>query len=194
MKKIYFYSTGILLLVISFFLDNGVAGFFLNNKIGFLDDIAIFIHGIGGYILFLFVLIILLVFKQKKMILPLLLTFVLYLGITNLVKVAVARPRPFTKFDFPDLGEAGINRSFPSGHATATAFAIRFFEFNRVLLYFWILITILFMFSRVYLGMHYLSDVIAGLILGYFISDSSIFLVEKLQKEMKNSENLPKDL
>jgi len=182
MNKIYFYLIGLVLLIISFFLDNSVAGFFLDNRIGFFDGMAIFIHGIEGYVLFLFVLIILFVFKQKKMILPLVLAFVFYIGITQLVKVAVARPRPFTKFDFPDLGESGINRSFPSGHSTASASVIRFFEFNRVLLWAWIAGTVLIMFSRVYLGMHYLSDVMAGLILGYFIGDASIFLMEKLQK------------
>jgi len=182
MKKIYFYLIGILLLVISFFLDNEVANFFVNNRIGFFDGIAIFIHNLEAYVLFAFVLIIFLVFRKKNKILPLLLTFVIYLGITQLVKVIVVRPRPFTKFDFPDLGESGTNRSFPSGHSTAAASVIRFFEFNRILLWTWIGITILVMFSRVYLGMHYLSDVIAGFILGYGISDFSIFIVKRLKR------------
>ena len=182
MKKIYFYLIGILLLVISFFLDNEVANFFVNNRIGFFDVLALFINNVEGYVLFLFVLIILLMFKQKKRILPLLLAFVFYFGATYLIKVIVARPRPFTKFDFSNLGETGVNRSFPSGHSAAAASVIRFFEFNRILLLVWIGITILVMFSRVYLGMHYLSDVIAGFILGYFIGDFSIFWVKKLQE------------
>ena len=182
MKKNYFYSIGILLLIISFFLDNSVTGFFIDHRAGFLDSIAIFIHNIEGYVLFLFVFVILLLFKQKKRILPLLLALILYLGATFLLKIAIARPRPFTKFDFPNLGETRINQSFPSGHATAAASAIRFFEFNRMLLWIWTAITVLVMFSRVYLGMHYLSDVVAGLILGYFIGDMSIFLAEKLKR------------
>ena len=193
MKKVYFYIIGIILLLISFFLDNSIAGFFADNRIGFFDSLALFIHGVEGYVLFLFVFVILLLSNRKKMILPLLLTFIFYLGATYFLKVLIARPRPFTKFDFGDnfpyLGESGINRSFPSGHATAAASVIRFFEFNRILLWVWIAITILFMFSRVYLGMHYLSDVVAGFILGYFIGDSGIFLAEKLKRWLK----LPKD-
>ena len=184
MRGFYYYLIGIALLIISFFLDNTVSGFFLNNRLGFLDGIAIFIHSVEGYVLFLFVFVILLLFKQKKRILPLLLAIILYFGVTGLIKIIIARPRPFTKFDFPDLGETGAsaNRSFPSGHVTAAASVIRFFEFNRMLLWIWAAITVLVMFSRVYLGMHYLSDVVAGFILGYFTSDFSIFLAEKLKR------------
>lgn len=182
MKKPYFYVAGIFLLFISFFLDNGVAGFFADNRTGFFDSLALFIHGVEGYMLFIFVLILLFVFKERKRILPLLLTFVFYLGATYFLKVLIARPRPFTRFDFSDLGETRINQSFPSGHATAAASAIRFFEFNRMLLWIWTAVAVLVMFSRVYLGMHYLSDVVAGFILGYFISDLSIFLAEKLKR------------
>ncbi|MCX6749196.1 MAG: phosphatase PAP2 family protein, partial [Candidatus Pacearchaeota archaeon] len=68
-----------------------------------------------------------------------------------------------------------------SGHVTATSSMLRFFEFNNIFFYIWIFITILVMFSRVYLGMHYLSDVVAGLILGYGISDFSMFIVDKIK-------------
>lgn len=184
MRKVYFYLIGLSILIISFFLDNNIANFFANNKLQFFDSVAIFIHNIEFYVFFAFVLIILLVFKQKEKIIPLLMTFVLYIVTTQAIKIIADRPRPFTEFGFQNLGEENVNRSFPSGHATATASGIKFFEFNKIFFYIWIFITILVMFSRVYLGMHYFSDVIAGFILGYFISDASIFLIKKYKINM----------
>ena len=183
MKKIYYYLIGIFLLIISFFLDKNVTNFFLKNRLPFLDSLALFIQNIGSYMVFALMLVFLFVFKQKNKILPLLLTFGLYLGVTGLIKIAVARPRPFTKFDFQGIEKVNPHQSFPSGHTTAASSIIKFFEFNKILLCIWILIVILIMFSRVYLGVHYLSDVVAGFILGYSISDFSIFLVGKLKRK-----------
>lgn len=181
MRKIYFYLAGLVLLAVSFLLDKSVAAFFAENRAGFLDIISVFIHNVEGYVLFGFVLIILIAYRRKRMILPLILTFVLYLGIVQILKVVVARPRPFNEFGFDSLGAEDVNRSFPSGHATAAAAIIRFFEFRNNLFYIWIGITVLVIFSRVYLGMHYLSDVIAGFVIGYGISDLSLFLTEKFK-------------
>jgi len=88
-----------------------------------------------------------------------------------IIKHLVARPRPF--------GLAIIREdsfSFPSGHATI---AVVFYGFlllvlwrtlhkhtKRVLLLSYLLWVFLIGLSRIYLGVHYLSDVLAGYILG----------------------------
>ncbi len=89
--------------------------------------------------------------------------------VVGLVKGFVGRPRPETPrgISFYELEQA----SFPSGHATLMAAAYghmsHFLSENKKI----VLLALVFVvgFTRLYLGMHFLSDVIAGLLLGYFI-------------------------
>jgi undecaprenyl-diphosphatase len=86
------------------------------------------------------------------------------------VKVAVGRPRPAVKIERM-VDRAGSFRpnyqAFPSGHSAASAafFGVLFFVCWRLGLAFF-LIPLMVGASRIFLGAHYLSDVIAGLVLG----------------------------
>jgi undecaprenyl-diphosphatase len=84
------------------------------------------------------------------------------------LKPLVDRPRPFdTVTDADPLLGGTLGSSFPSGHA-ATSFAgavILAYLFRRGLPLF-SLLAVAIAYSRVYLGVHYPSDVLAGAALG----------------------------
>jgi membrane-associated phospholipid phosphatase len=92
--------------------------------------------------------------------------------LNTVVKMVVQRPRPV--FTHPVAHEPGL--SFPSGHAQAAVvgYAVLLIVFlpilqgvwRRVAVTFAVLMVLAIGFSRIALGVHYLSDVVGGYILG----------------------------
>ncbi len=95
------------------------------------------------------------------------------------VKWAVGRPRPF--IFMPDANLFAIEKgfSFPSNHAASAFMAATilsgFFGTWRVGLFF---VAALVGYSRVYLGVHFLSDVLAGAIVGVLIGRAVLHVGE----------------
>ncbi|HXV05331.1 MAG TPA: phosphatase PAP2 family protein [Solirubrobacterales bacterium] len=87
------------------------------------------------------------------------------IGLNFVVKLVVRRPRPVLE-GLPPLGGAPSSLSFPSAHATssfAVATAMARVEPLGALAF---LLAGALALSRPYLGMHYPSDVLAGVVLG----------------------------
>lgn len=96
-----------------------------------------------------------------------------------LIKTIIQRPRPFEAMHINNMVTTSMS-SFPSGH-TMIFFSIipiisKNFPKTRIIL--WTL-AILVGISRLYLGVHYLSDVVAGAIFGYFIGWTFMKIGEK---------------
>jgi membrane-associated phospholipid phosphatase len=88
------------------------------------------------------------------------------IGVNFAIKVAVGRQRPLLE-EHPPLARAPTKLSFPSAHATSSLAAAtalgRVAPAGRPLLY---SLAAAICLSRPYLGMHYPSDVLAGMALG----------------------------
>lgn len=88
-------------------------------------------------------------------------------GLAGMIKEIVMRDRPFLSLSSVNTPETSSSFSFPSAHASNTfAFAIGMYHYLRKPALAFIVIASLVSFSRVYLGVHYVSDVIGGAALG----------------------------
>ena len=91
-------------------------------------------------------------------------------GVTgHVIKRTIPRPRPSVKTEIHWGGSRFSSKyhSFPSGHVGAsTAFFCTLFLANRRIGLACLPIPILIAFSRMYIGAHYLSDVVCAAILG----------------------------
>lgn len=86
----------------------------------------------------------------------------------NLVRLMWFRPRPFVDGDVNQLLEHNPNESsFPSGHAGFYfALSTVLFLYNRKLGTAFYIFTILITLSRVFVGIHYPADILAGATIG----------------------------
>lgn len=150
--------------ILSFLIDEPISRLFENTKIPLLD----FIFGIVtnfGIVLAVMLIIPLLMLKDRRKTYTLLLAFFSSVFISIAVKWMFLRQRP-TDFVYPFAKV--LSYSFPSMHAVVA------FSLLPLLLYFlpkqknfWVPFAVLVIFTRIYFGLHYLSDVVFGAILGY---------------------------
>lgn len=91
-------------------------------------------------------------------------------GVTEFLKYEIARPRPFISLKGVHLLVTMDGYSFPSGHAAASFVGCTMMGKKYGYLPLFILFAFIIAFSRVYIGVHYLSDVLAGAVLGMLCS------------------------
>lgn len=142
----------------------------------FLTPIFIVISSLGDHGSIWLIIIIILLLNSKTRIIGLhaLLAYGLCLLITNgILKNVIGRGRPFDVHrEIIPLINRPTDYSFPSGH-TAMAFTIaillnKLYDNKRGILM--IVLATLIALSRLYLGVHFLSDIIGGIVVGWLIA------------------------
>jgi undecaprenyl-diphosphatase len=122
--------------------------------------------------------------RDKKFLIIFFGTFLITSFFTDiLLKNYFRRPRPYPIVPVHYnliANTCPVDFSFPSGHAAA-AFAaagvLSYFDKRRRGLYY--TIAVLISYSRIYLGCHYLADVVAGALIGYLISKATLLLFSR---------------
>ncbi len=178
MKNFTLYIIGIVLVAASFFLDKVALNFFQFIQNDFVAALMSVVTALGSSLSVVILTTLIFMFSKKnRKYLPVLwITLIIGYLLTSLLKALTARERPESLL----IAETGF--SFPSGHSVAVfaPFVLIKKHFPELRLY-WIVLAVIVLFSRLYLGAHYLSDVIAGALIGYAVGDLVIMASNKLK-------------
>ena len=146
--------------------------FFINQQLAnpIFDVLFKSIHYLS-YV-FLISLVLYFAFKKKKSIVLLMVIAAIISSLTaGLIKATIERERPYQVLDVRQLVDEDENKSFPSNHVQLS------FALSTIVLYFYkkpgmilFLLSAIMAFGRIYVGVHYPSDVLAGAMIGVLLS------------------------
>lgn len=166
-------------------IDSSVYNFIISFRNGLLDNYFRLITKLGNVLCVIIILILFNLFFGEKKALPLYLCAGTSVLINQGVKALIKRDRPSVERLIVQGGY-----SFPSGHAMISVclygYLVYFVSKNVKNKIFKLILEIVLIFliisiciSRIYVGVHYFSDIIAGVLLGLCILISLIDITNK---------------
>ena len=177
--------------LLAFLNDVSIIKFVSSLRHVYLDYALLSVAFASNVFLMFFFLTSLFLWKEHKRrwILPLWFSSFFAVGVSYVMKILIKRPRPFQERLVSALQIAVYfvkdnfmtwNSSFPSFQAMLVFSAVPILskEFKK-LKYVWFVFACLVAFSRVYFGLHYMSDILAGAVIGYLIGFLMVFIEEK---------------
>ncbi|MDD4661895.1 MAG: phosphatase PAP2 family protein [Candidatus Pacebacteria bacterium] len=169
-----------------FEIINGLAG-----KSGIADALGVFLAEYLAYVLAL-ILIIAFLYSVKgrvMVIISLVAGFISRMLIKPAIVLLLARQRPYECLEnFSLLIPVSVNdslESFPSGHAIFFfAISTVVYNFNKKLGIFFFIASFLMGIARIFIGVHFPTDILAGAILGVLIGICINLIYKKYQQKI----------
>lgn len=166
-------------------------------KCGFLDFLAVFISYLTTSGIIWIAAGIILLFFRKTRAAGIIVLIALALGFLTgdvLLKHLVNRPRPFiANPDFALLIKQPSGASFPSTHSVlAAGVTTVLLAKKRALGFIALALTVIIAFSRLYLYVHYPTDVMCGLLLGVLCGIAALLIAKAVKLENRLSRDRAK--
>jgi len=174
-------------------IDNSILLFIKDNMHSdIMDSAMVTITSLGnGGVIWIIIAVLLMINKKYRKISFIVLGALILSAILGegILKHAIQRIRP--SVDIPAINiliAKPLSYSFPSGHSSSSFAAAGVLSkyLKKYAPEFWVL-AFLIAFSRLYLYVHYPTDVLAGIILGLICSKASIYIFSKINKNYKTS-------
>lgn len=146
--------------------------FFINQQLAnpLFDIIFKSVHYLSYVLLFSLILYFTLK-KKKSIVLLMVISAIISSGVAGLMKTGIERERPYQVLDARQLVDEDDNRSFPSNHVQLS------FALSTIVFYFYrkfgtalFLLSLIMGFGRIYVGVHYPSDVLVGALIGILLA------------------------
>lgn len=195
-KRVWIIFSTIIVGIISFFFDSEIAIAVSHIRNVILDEFFLGITTLSSAIVIFFFLTSLFLWQEhkRKWIFPLWITLGFSAIVSFILKISIKRARPFQLgiiSILPVVEEslhAAWNYSFPSFQSMLVFCSVPILskEFPKFK-YVWIVFAGLVAFSRLYFGVHFLSDIVFGGLIGYLIGLLIIKLELKYQIAQKFS-------
>ncbi len=141
----------------------------------------------ASFIVVLRLIIIYMYMKKDMNVYAFVVAAVVFYAVSEVIKYIVKEPRPCTIQSLSWINNISCESSFsfPSNHATVITglgFFLNNYKYLRWLYWAWVIAVL---FGRVYLGVHYLSDVIAGVL----ISSMLYFVINRYRAKINSTAN-----
>ncbi len=166
-----------LLTILSFVFDQQIVSFVANQRIELISPFISFFKELWiAYLFFALFSLYLLLKKEGKWLRAMWLSITSTILISETLKIIIARPRPYEVLPIIPLG-THYSYSFPSGHITLIFSVVALLGASslvkckemKLIRYVWLGYALIVGFNRIYIGVHYLSDILVGCFLGYTV-------------------------